>query len=548
MALNRSVRYLQVVAILAASTGGEHGAMAQDVSPFKALREPAPPMHSICVLQTDGIDRGESRPQPAGRLGKAASTATVLVTYSDSEGEPWPTEATDAFAYAAQVWESVLVSSVPIKVRAGWSDLGPCQSGAMLGSGGPLLVWRDFSGAALSATWYPDALADAMHGSSMNSNLVEPDVVVDLNRNCDDPGATYPWYFGTDANPSPGSVDFVSVALHEIGHGIGFVGSASIVDGMGSVLLNGYPQSFDRRAADADGTPLLSDSYPDGSAELAAVLEAGASSVFFGGSSVEAANAGLPAMLYSPSPFSAGSSYSHFDEDTFNGTESALMTPYLGTQEAGHVIGSVTCGLLGDIGWATNSASCSASLAVELSGFSAKPRDEAIDLYWSTSSETNSALFQVEHRTTDESFQAMGTVPAAALSNEPRLYTYRVENVPSGRHSFRLRQIDTAGHSTYSEVIQVFVPGRQGGVVAAPFPNPVRSRTTLPIAVPSAQNVRAEAFDLLGRRVAVLFEGPLLAEEPFDLPISTQNWSAGTYVIVVSGEMFSEAVSLAVLP
>lgn len=43
--------------------------------------------------------------------------------------------------------------------------------------------------------------------------------------------------------------------------------------------------------------------------------------------------------------------------------------------------------------------------------------------------------------------------------------------------------------------------------LAAPRPNPSRGRVVLPVALPEAGRLRVEAYDVLGRRVAVLHDG-----------------------------------------
>ena len=47
----------------------------------------------------------------------------------------------------------------------------------------------------------------------------------------------------------------------------------------------------------------------------------------------------------------SGTSYSHWDESTFNATETALMTPFLGPGEDIYDPGNVTLGFMEDMGW-----------------------------------------------------------------------------------------------------------------------------------------------------------------------------------------------------
>jgi hypothetical protein len=70
--------------------------------------------------------------------------------------------------------------------------------------------------------------------------------------------------------------------------------------------------------------------------------------------------------------------------------------------------------------------------------------------------------------------------------------------------------------------------GRLDVVTANPFSASVRLRLALPAAAP----VRAEAFDVLGRPVAVLFDGPAPAGD-LALTLDGSNLAAGVYVVRV---------------
>lgn len=66
--------------------------------------------------------------------------------------------------------------------------------------------------------------------------------------------------------------------------------------------------------------------------------------------------------------------------------------------------------------------------------------------------------------------------------------------------------------------------------LSAPHPNPARGRATVGLTLPEAGPVRAEVFDALGRRVAVLHDGPLAAGE-HALRLDAAGLPAGVYVV-----------------
>ena len=248
----------------------------------------------------------------------------------------WPSAAQTAFTHGASIWADLINSREDIVVEACWKSLGT----GVLGSAGPQLT-ANFTGAPIFSTWYPFGLADAITGVNNNSNAW------DIRANFNDDFTN--WYFGTDGVTPIGQYDFVTVVLHEIGHGLGFSGGASYSGGTGTLdLAFGFPTIYSRFIKDGTGTELW-DGYTQGTAALGNALLGQVGGVFFHGSSAISANGG-PVKLYSPSVWANGSSFSHLDE-VFNGTPSDLMTFSVGSGVSNHAPGPVAMGLLKDIGW-----------------------------------------------------------------------------------------------------------------------------------------------------------------------------------------------------
>ena len=108
------------------------------------------------------------------------------------------------------------------------------------------------------------------------------------------------WYLGTDGNPAFNQFDFVSVVLHELGHGLGVVGSATVDGGVGEYGLNiaGTPLVYDTFVENGTGVSILS--YANNSTALAAQLEGG--NLFWNGAEGVNANGGTNPELFAPDP------------------------------------------------------------------------------------------------------------------------------------------------------------------------------------------------------------------------------------------------------
>ena len=242
-------------------------------------------------------------------------------------------QAQAAFQHAVNIWADQLTSSVTIQVDAEFANLGS----GVLGSAGPWLV-RGASGLTPN-TWYPVALANKITGADQLPGT--PDIDAQFS-------STFSWYYGTDGNAPSGTYDFVSVVLHELGHGLGFIGLGNVTGGSGSVGSGGFPSIYDRFTENGAGQALLSFANP--SAALGSQLQS--NNVFFDGPRTRDANGGNPARLYAPAGWQGGSSYSHLNEATYPaGNPNSLMTPQIASREAIHDPGPITRAIFEDTGW-----------------------------------------------------------------------------------------------------------------------------------------------------------------------------------------------------
>ena len=74
--------------------------------------------------------------------------------------------------------------------------------------------------------------------------------------------------------------------------------------------------------------------------------------------------------------------------------------------------------------------------------------------------------------------------------------------------------------------------------VSAAFPNPASDRAALRVEVRDAQDVVVEVFDVMGRRVALLHDGPMAAGQQQTMAFDAGALAPGAYLIRVQGESF----------
>jgi hypothetical protein len=286
------------------------------------------------ILYADQYDSPPPIGLPAPLTPMSAATATFQAQFVG----PWPAQAQTAFYHALNIWSSQVHSTTPIVVEAEWAPL----SSGVLGGAAATTLYRNFPNAPRANTWYPVATANALAGTDLNGGT--PEIRAIFNAN-------FPaWYFGVNGQPPANQYDFVTVALHEVGHGLGFFGSMRVESGWGRWGGGtSYPFIYDHFAYNGFGQALLNTGlFPNPSGALAGQLTSG--NIFFTGGHAVAANGGNWLKLYAPSNWQQGSSYSHLD-NIFNGTPHALMTPSLSNGEVIHEPGPITRAILRDLGW-----------------------------------------------------------------------------------------------------------------------------------------------------------------------------------------------------
>ena len=268
---------------------------------------------------------------------KGGATVTVICS-------GFPAAAKTAVEYAASILQSVLPSDAHIMVHATWEKITTANVLAQASTTELIPGW-DID-AQVPYAWYPVALAEKIAGKSLNSEA-EGDIVLYVNSNID-------WYLRTDGNVLSLKYDLVTVALHEMIHGLGFLDSMTSGTTTASYGVSGVPMIYDTFIENFSGERLTDTMlFRNPSSDLRSAITSG--QLYFNGPLIKnytlINNYALTrARLYAPATFDAGSSVSHLDEQTYKGIN-ALMTPVIDWGEAIHDPGKFTMSILGELGW-----------------------------------------------------------------------------------------------------------------------------------------------------------------------------------------------------
>lgn len=269
----------------------------------------------------------------------AAATAVVVESYGPFDihyygaGEVWnvggvtnksewvDTQKADLRS-AIDEWNRVIknVNGRQIKLHVFWDEM---SAGTLGGSASAL--WANYN-----RIWTG---SEAAWRDGNTSSSVTWDTYVVYNSN-------YSWNFGSGA-PGFSSYDFRSVALHEIGHSLGWVTS--------------YDPDYDDFGYGGYGLTAFESFLVDGSGNSPFNGTAGApgnfneldNPVYFSGAKAAAIYGG-PVPIYAPENYSPGSSLSHLDTTTFS---DYTMSHAIANGAMKRTLSDLEIAMMSDMGW-----------------------------------------------------------------------------------------------------------------------------------------------------------------------------------------------------
>jgi cysteine-rich repeat protein len=251
-----------------------------------------------------------------------------------------------ALQYAAGLWGGLLTSGVEIKVDASFDPLSCSASSGVLGLAGPQDLWRDFTGAPAASTWYPQALANKLYGSDLGSTTNDIEAMFNVDVGTFSCLSSKTWYYGLDAAATSSEIDFVTVALHELGHGLGFLTAVDLATG---AKAGGFDDAYMLNLEDHSTTEL----YPDMTDAERVTASTDTGDLHWVGATVGTSSGYLTSgrhasghvEMYAPNPQEPGSSVSHFSDSL--SPDNVLEPSYVGPN---HDV-SLAAALMTDLGW-----------------------------------------------------------------------------------------------------------------------------------------------------------------------------------------------------
>jgi len=193
-------------------------------------------------------------------------------------------------------------------------------------------------------------------------------------------------------------------------------------------------------------------------------------------------------------------------------------------------------------------------------------RNGTVHVNWQVEGSNVPSEFVVQHRADSTgAWSTLGTVPASdsssVNSSQAVAYRFRTSDLKIGTHQFRVglpegtgsgpRAVGTNGDNNpqhFAGPVRTTIKMDEAYRLST-YPNPVRGRATVELAVQERQEVAVRLYDVLGRRVATLHSGPLPAQElrRLRLDVSATGLTSGTYFLRVMGENFAATERITVV-
>jgi len=241
-----------------------------------------------------------------------------------------------ATLHALGIWSEVLAGVVPVDIQIQSVNLG---GGGIIGSSYQMPDYWD----SATQTWYCSAVGNQKAGY----NVVPSQRDISLRMN-----SQFNFYYPITGSPGSNQMDWITIILHEVCHGLGFYGlvgsngNYTYTTSSGGGASTSSPGIYDRQLYQgATGSTTLTGltASQRGTLVKSNNLYAGAP-----GSNLLAATGGTRVKVYAPTSWNSGSSVSHWDNDV---TFSTIMRPFADYGWKLHTISARDLGMMLDLGW-----------------------------------------------------------------------------------------------------------------------------------------------------------------------------------------------------
>ncbi len=215
------------------------------------------------------------------------------------------------------------------------------------------------------------------------------------------------------------------------------------------------------------------------------------------------------------------------------------------TTAAAGAAGSITATFAMPKGTVDAVPPCLTVTNVEFTNVSATQQFSEVLVNWSTAREIGNERFEIERTASlHDPFETIGTQPGSGNSDDARDYSFSDSHPIHGKAYYRIRQVDTDGSFSYSEIAMVNY-STQLNFIQSVHPNPAAGEGVMvEFQLPKAVQAEISLMDATGRVLASHQMDAREGANAFELPLG--GIADGLYFVVVSGAGFRDEARLMV--
>jgi hypothetical protein len=168
-------------------------------------------------------------------------------------------------------------------------------------------------------------------------------------------------------------------------------------------------------------------------------------------------------------------------------------------------------------------------LPVTLVRFDATRSEKSVELSWSTTEETNSDRFEVQHSTNGKNWGVLGIVGSKGESTVLVHYRYTDHQPVAGENLYRLKMIDKDGTYAFSSIKNVRFDQNLRTVL---YPNPASDKVVLLVDEPAS----IQRIELIGLNGQLLSDHRKTAGAVLSMELNLNQLKSGTYIIRITSQ------------
>ena len=184
---------------------------------------------------------------------------------------------------------------------------------------------------------------------------------------------------------------------------------------------------------------------------------------------------------------------------------------------------------------------------VELISFNCEVKEDVVNLFWQTATETNNQGFEIFRFAQNdiESWERIGFVEGKGTTTEPQSYSFTDKTEP-GKYKYRLKQIDFNGSYEYSQAIEAEVLAPLEFSLEQNYPNPFNPITVIKYSIPQASKIELKVFDILGNEIETLVNEE---KQPgrYDIEFNAKAIPSGVYFYQLKAGSYIETKKMILL-